>query len=196
MSFGQRLLEIRKSKNISQEMLADRIGVTRQTISNWEMNITVPNVSDLRNIVKELQVDYNELLADYPEKGETSNNINEPVKLIIKIFKIIGIIIVLGIVTTISLFIILKVKFDNENVKGTKSITCYYNESAYTYNFDYNKKNIVVNSEINGQISPDDSDVQWVNDIDNYVFSKRIKDPDTLILHIINEFELHDGYCD
>ena len=40
MNFGNILLKIRKEKNISQEQLAQKIGVTRQTVSNWELNIT------------------------------------------------------------------------------------------------------------------------------------------------------------
>ena len=35
MNFGDNLLKLRKSKNISQEQLAQKIGITRQTVSNW-----------------------------------------------------------------------------------------------------------------------------------------------------------------
>lgn len=195
MNFGDRLLEIRKSKNISQEALADKIGVTRQTISNWEMNITVPNANDLRKIVKVLQVEYNDFFVECSENDVKSNNINDAAKIIIKIFKIIGIILIFGIIITILLFVILKVNFDKENVKGSKSITCSYNESIYTYSVNYNKKNKIISAEINSQVSPNDKNVEWINNLDKYVFSKKIEDPDTLMVYIINEFESNNGVC-
>lgn len=43
MDFGKRLSSLRKIKKISQEKFADKVGVTRQTIFNWESNITKPN---------------------------------------------------------------------------------------------------------------------------------------------------------
>ena len=36
MSFGKRLYELRKNKNISQEELAELLDVSRQSISKWE----------------------------------------------------------------------------------------------------------------------------------------------------------------
>ena len=37
MEFGNRLYELRKQKGLSQEELANRLDVTRQTISKWEL---------------------------------------------------------------------------------------------------------------------------------------------------------------
>lgn len=36
LTFGQRLYELRRSKNISQEEFAELLDVSRQSISNWE----------------------------------------------------------------------------------------------------------------------------------------------------------------
>ena len=44
MNFGEQLLNLRKSNNLSQEELANKIGVTRQTISKWELNETTPDL--------------------------------------------------------------------------------------------------------------------------------------------------------
>ena len=43
MKFGDNLLKARKKKGLSQEELGEKIGVTRQTISNWELGETSPN---------------------------------------------------------------------------------------------------------------------------------------------------------
>ena len=43
MALGNKILEYRKRNGLSQEQLADKINVTRQTISNWELGETQPN---------------------------------------------------------------------------------------------------------------------------------------------------------
>ena len=43
MSLGNMILELRKKKGLSQEQLGEKVNVTRQTISNWELNETTPN---------------------------------------------------------------------------------------------------------------------------------------------------------
>lgn len=40
MSLGNNILEARKRLQISQEKLGEKIGVTRQTISNWELGVS------------------------------------------------------------------------------------------------------------------------------------------------------------
>ena len=47
MTIGERLLNLRKEKNISQEELADILGVSRQTISKWELDQTTPDFDKL-----------------------------------------------------------------------------------------------------------------------------------------------------
>ena len=105
MNFGNRLLKLRKQKSISQETLAEKIGITRQTISNWEMNITTPNVIDLKKIADALQIDYTELLNDINSENDKEKNISKyesnDIKKIIKIFKIIGFIFMLGIIISL-----------------------------------------------------------------------------------------------
>lgn len=40
MEFGNRLYELRKQKGLSQEELANRLDVTRQTVSKWEAGVS------------------------------------------------------------------------------------------------------------------------------------------------------------
>lgn len=47
MYLGKNILTFRKSLRLSQEKLGDEIGVTRQTISNWECNLTTPDAYQL-----------------------------------------------------------------------------------------------------------------------------------------------------
>lgn len=41
---GSKILELRKQKHMSQEQLAEKIGVARQTISKWELGETSPDI--------------------------------------------------------------------------------------------------------------------------------------------------------
>ena len=48
MDLGNKILKLRKEKGYSQEDLAEKLGVTRQTISNWELGSTQPNLEQLK----------------------------------------------------------------------------------------------------------------------------------------------------
>ena len=44
MDLGTKLKQARQSRNVTQETLAERLGVSRQTISNWENNRSYPDI--------------------------------------------------------------------------------------------------------------------------------------------------------
>ena len=48
MKLGEKILELRKKNGFSQEQLGEKINVTRQTISNWELGETSPNPEQLK----------------------------------------------------------------------------------------------------------------------------------------------------
>ena len=52
MSLGNKILELRKKKGLSQEQLGEKVDVTRQTISNWELGETSPNPEQLKLLSK------------------------------------------------------------------------------------------------------------------------------------------------
>lgn len=62
MNLGNKITKLRKKEKISQEILAEKIGVTRQTISNWELNTTKPDVEQIKKISKIFDVSIDELL--------------------------------------------------------------------------------------------------------------------------------------
>ncbi|MBO5944545.1 MAG: helix-turn-helix transcriptional regulator, partial [Clostridia bacterium] len=47
MAFGEILSNLRKVKGLSQEQLAAELGLTRQTISKWELNQSTPDLDYL-----------------------------------------------------------------------------------------------------------------------------------------------------
>lgn len=64
MNISDRIQQLRKTKGISQEELADRIGVSRQAVSKWESEQSMP---DIDKII--LLSDYFETTTDYLIKG-------------------------------------------------------------------------------------------------------------------------------
>ena len=67
MQLGNNIQTLRKRKGLSQEKLAEKINVTRQTISNWELGETSPNPEQLKLLSKELNVSIDELLEKASE---------------------------------------------------------------------------------------------------------------------------------
>lgn len=47
MKFSEKLENLRKSKGMSQEALAQKLNVTRQTVSKWELDQTTPDMNKL-----------------------------------------------------------------------------------------------------------------------------------------------------
>lgn len=64
MNIADRILEQRKLKGLSQEELADKIGVSRQAVSKWESEQAMP---DIDKII--LMSDYFGVTTDYLTKG-------------------------------------------------------------------------------------------------------------------------------
>lgn len=68
MSLGQRLIELRKSKQLSQEELAEKLNVTRQTISKWETNQSSPEFDKILPLCELFEISTDELLTGRKEK--------------------------------------------------------------------------------------------------------------------------------
>ena len=71
MSFGERLLELRKEHNMTQEDLANKIHVTRQTISKWELDMTVPDMDILIDLSQLFQISIDELVGNAEKNAST-----------------------------------------------------------------------------------------------------------------------------
>ena len=63
MTLGQNIQTARKAKGISQEVLAEKIGVSRQALGKWEKDTALPGVDNLQALAKELGVSVDALLG-------------------------------------------------------------------------------------------------------------------------------------
>lgn len=64
MTFAEKLYTLRKQHQLSQEELADRLGVSRQAISRWEQGTVLPDVPNLIQISRLFSVSTDYLLND------------------------------------------------------------------------------------------------------------------------------------
>ncbi len=64
MTIGEKILQLRVAFNISQEELADKISVSRQSISKWEMNQALPQIDKVLLLCRQFGISTDELLQD------------------------------------------------------------------------------------------------------------------------------------
>lgn len=75
MSFGENLQAIRKKNQLSQERLAEMLGVSRQAVSKWELGEGYPEVDKLLILSKRLNISLDSLLG-----GDNTTAISEESK--------------------------------------------------------------------------------------------------------------------
>lgn len=73
--FGENLKTLRKQKGFSQEELAARLHVVRQTISKWEKNLSVPDADTLIRLAELLEVSVSELLGTKIENETITSDV-------------------------------------------------------------------------------------------------------------------------
>ena len=76
-NLGERLLNLRKKQNLSQEEVADKLNVTRQTISKWETNQSVPDFDKIVPLCELYGITPNELFIELAEKAEKNVLVND-----------------------------------------------------------------------------------------------------------------------
>lgn len=64
MEFNNKLYQLRKQKGLSQEELANRLNVSRQTVSKWEVGDSTPDMEKLVAISDLFEISLDELVMD------------------------------------------------------------------------------------------------------------------------------------
>lgn len=77
IKIGKFILNCRKEKSITQEQLAEKLGVTSKSISRWENGNTMPDYTLLKDLCNELDININELLSGEKIKGNDYMNKSE-----------------------------------------------------------------------------------------------------------------------
>lgn len=108
MELGEKILELRKKINFSQEELAEKVNVTRQTISKWELGETCPDIKQAKELSKIFSISLDEIVGnDISEVVvEKVSNTEKLASLILRVLRYLGIILVCLVVVDVVAFII------------------------------------------------------------------------------------------
>lgn len=155
---GENLYKFRKEKGISQEELANKIGVSRQAVYKWETGERIPDITNLNalcmefdksiedfivgaehliknNLLEKLAQNENKTEVDENEEKKDISQGNNDSKKIKNVIKIVVIIIfsiyILSVIIKATFFAIMFAKLDK--YKGANNYT--YQKRAYYYTF-------------------------------------------------------------
>lgn len=186
MRLGENILKLRKENKLSQEDLAEKVGVTRQTISNWELGETEPTPKQLKVLSKTFNVSIDKLLDNDVDDIliEKFSNTEKLSGIIIKILKGIGIILLVFVVIDIISLILFSVvrKGSFESLTEEMTINCSIDDSDYL---------ITVGSDTYFNCSNCTKDIQNdINDLIDYSdVNKTMKDIEIY-------FNSNNGFCE
>lgn len=165
MEIGNKIQELRKKNGMSQEELAEKIGVARQTISKWELGETSPDLKQAKELSKIFKISLDELTNNDIKEVliEKTSNTEQLAGLILKLIKFFVIFTIVAFILLIITSIIYKnVRRTNSGRLMDVTIKCELHEESYSYEFRY--------YEETGQITEAGGDGYLANitDLDKY----------------------------
>lgn len=154
---SQNLKTIRKNKGFTQEDLANRLHVTRQTISKWEKGYSVPDADLLSKLAEELDVSVSELLGKDEIPAEETDSISEQLarineQLSIKnrrakrvwkaviVFAIVFFLVLPGVAILSNMLVSTNLDGADTGYAGRVEYTCTLDGEKYTYSIEYNEQ--------------------------------------------------------
>lgn len=188
MNLGNKIMSLRKMNNLSQEELAEKVGVTRQTISKWELEETAPDINQAVILSKIFKVSLDDLTNNDVSNVlvEKVSNTEKLAGIIIKILKVFGVFLIAFFVINIFILIffnVYKTDSGDRDVIGEYTITCKLDDEEYLYGVEFNKNYQAIN--IGGDAF-----------ISNHIDLIKYDDANQIIAHIEDYFNEHDGTCE
>ena len=132
--FSENLKTIRKAKGYTQEELAIKVNVVRQTVSKWEKGLSVPDADVLSHIAEVLEVSVSELLGTEIKQEDSKNKVAEQLAKISeqlaiknrrskKIWRLIGIILLTIIILNIIWLAVGMISFNSYKYSENSIVT-------------------------------------------------------------------------
>lgn len=185
---GEKIISERKKCKLSQEDLAEKLGITRQTISNWELNETSPDLKQASKLCDIFNISLDELTgkenAILTRLDKTENNS----KLIIKLVKTVGITLgtlIFILLCIVSIYIYSTNYYTAEPTATGEGRFCYYNGKISDYT--------VMKNNSDGSLSYDVGDINIINDLDLYKI--KTGDPKEVLEKIVKYIKDNGGTC-
>lgn len=185
---GEKIISERKKCKLSQEDLAEKLGITRQTISNWELNETSPDLKQASKLCDIFNISLDELTgkenAILTRLDKTENNS----KLIIKLVKTVGITLgtlIFILLCIVSIYIYSTNYYTAEPTATGEGRFCYYNGKISNYT--------VMKNNSDGSLSYDVGDINIINDLDLY--NIKTGEPKEILEKIVKYIKDNGGTC-
>lgn len=185
---GEKIISERKKCKLSQEDLAEKLGITRQTISNWELNETSPDLKQASKLCDIFNISLDELTgkenAILTKLDKTESNS----KLIIKLVKTVGITLgtlIFILLCIVSIYIYSTNYYTAEPTATGEGRFCYYNGKISDYT--------VMKNNSDGSLSYNIGDINIMNDLDLYNVKKG--EPKEILEKIVKYIKDNGGTC-
>lgn len=138
MNFSDNLIKLRKGKGWSQEDLAEKLGISRQAVSKWEVGTSKPDIDNVIKISKLFEVSIDELVNNEIIKTEAiSINVKRKSKKDVLLVWLRRIVIVLAIIYFINviykfamLFTITQAELQYKNVDNYHYVVTKYSDDG------------------------------------------------------------------
>ena len=92
MKFNEKLIELRKQKGLSQDELGNALGVSRQTISKWELGQSYPDFQRLVLLSDYFGLSLDTLVKDINEDINSAKSTINAVAIILCVIGVIGLV--------------------------------------------------------------------------------------------------------
>lgn len=185
---GEKIISERKKCKLSQEDLAEKLGITRQTISNWELNETSPDLKQASKLCDIFNLSLDELTgkenAILTKLDKTESNS----KLIIKLVKTVGITLgtlIFILLCIVSIYIYSTNYYTAEPTATGEGRVCYYNGKISDYT--------VMKNNSDGSLSYDVGNINIINDLDLY--NIKTGEPKEVLEKIVKYIKDNGGTC-
>ena len=142
MKFNEKLLELRKKEGLSQEELADKVDVSRQTVSKWESGQTTPEMEKLLELSKLFNISLDELTGNEVEKKDNNEEAKPTKKKHIILKVILVILAIYGIISLLKFILLTRHhlivdSFNEESYVVSEQIVMYDEEAPVNPSYIY-----------------------------------------------------------
>lgn len=185
---GEKIISERKKCKLSQEDLAEKLGITRQTISNWELNETSPDLKQASKLCDIFNISLDELTGKENVILTKLDKTESNSKLIIKLVKTVGITLgtlIFILLCIVSIYIYSTNYYTAEPTATGEGRFCYYNGKISNYT--------VMKNNSDGSLSYDVGDINIINDLDLYNIKKG--EPKEILEKIVKYIKDNGGTC-